>query len=156
GYRVHYGIASVDENAVETGDVTTYAVAGLTNGTEYRFAVSALNQPLYHIAVTAVDNTPAANESAIAEVATIALGTGTESPRSAEASATAEPLAPYPDLPDEGCFIATAAFGADWAPQVLVLRELRDRVLARHAGGRLLIRGYYASSPPAAHFIREH
>lgn len=156
GYRVHYGIASVDENAVETGDVTTYAVTGLTNGTAFRFAVSALNQPLYHIAVTAIDNTQAANESAIAEVATIALGAGTESPRSAEASATAEPLAPYPDLPDEGCFIATAAFGADWAPQVLVLRELRDRLLARHSAGRFLIRGYYALSPPAARFIREH
>src|SRR5690606_37795970 len=73
GYRIHYGIASVDENAVETGDVTSHAVTGLANGTTYRFAVSALNQPLYHIAITAIDNTQAANESALVNAASIAL-----------------------------------------------------------------------------------
>jgi hypothetical protein len=48
------------------------------------------------------------------------------------------------------CFVATACYGAADAPQVAELRRFRDRTLARHPIGVLLIRAYYQLSPPLA------
>jgi hypothetical protein len=60
------------------------------------------------------------------------------------------------DTADISCFIATAAFGSTLDPHVRVLRDFRDRVLARSPGGRALIEFYYAWSPPMAAFIARH
>lgn len=51
------------------------------------------------------------------------------------------------------CFIATAAEGSKDHEHVVELRAFRDRVLRRHAAGRLFIRTYYATSPPVARWI---
>lgn len=51
------------------------------------------------------------------------------------------------------CFIATAAMGGENAPEVQVLRRLRDEVLQRHAGGRAFVTAYYRLSPPIAERI---
>ncbi len=54
---------------------------------------------------------------------------------------------------NRGCFIATAAFGNETAPQVLRLRRFRDERLHRFAVGRLLSSFYYFCGPAAARFV---
>lgn len=51
------------------------------------------------------------------------------------------------------CFLATAAFGSEKSPQVVRLREFRDRVLRRSTCGRLVVRAYEAVSPPLARWV---
>ncbi|WP_136806692.1 delta-60 repeat domain-containing protein [Desulfosediminicola flagellatus] len=56
----------------------------------------------------------------------------------------------------DSCFIATAAFGSKLNKHVVVLRELRDRVLQKYVLGRKFIAVYYDYSPYLADFIRGH
>ncbi|HEX7080639.1 MAG TPA: CFI-box-CTERM domain-containing protein [Gammaproteobacteria bacterium] len=157
GYRVHYGRDDVAENAVDVGDVTSHTITGLENGVTYRVAVSALDQAIYHVAVSVLDNSQARHESVLSPPASIALGEPAESPLSQVLTATPGEIAPTPDLPDEdACFIATAAFGAEWTAEVEALRAFRDRFLLPHAAGRWLVARYYALSPPAARFLDSH
>jgi hypothetical protein len=159
-YRIHYGIASLDENQIDVGNVTSHEINGLENGTVYRFTVTAVNQPTYYLAVTAIDNGASQpNESELSEERTVTLGEAQESPPSNEVTATPETVEPFPDLPDQGdtrCFIATAAYGHYSKPEVQALRDFRDVYLMKHSLGRAFVQWYYAWSPPAAAFIHEH
>jgi hypothetical protein len=56
----------------------------------------------------------------------------------------------------EGCFIATSAFGSYLDPHVYVLRQFRDNILLKTAGGRWFVTEYYRLSPPVAAFISTH
>jgi hypothetical protein len=49
-----------------------------------------------------------------------------------------------------GCFIATAAFGSELAPEVATLRRLRDAAIARSTLAKTAVDLYYRSSPPLA------
>jgi hypothetical protein len=54
---------------------------------------------------------------------------------------------------NEGCFIATAAFGTPMAQEVETLRRFRDLKLKSSSIGRSLIAFYYRASPPLARTI---
>ncbi|TND07145.1 MAG: 50S ribosomal protein L7/L12 [Bacteroidetes bacterium] len=49
-----------------------------------------------------------------------------------------------------GCFVATACFGDYDAPEVILLRQFRDKKLLTNTAGRLFVKIYYAISPPIA------
>jgi len=48
------------------------------------------------------------------------------------------------------CFIATSVYGSVYAPQVISLRQWRNRRLLPHAWGRIVVQLYYWTSPPLA------
>jgi hypothetical protein len=54
------------------------------------------------------------------------------------------------------CFIATAAYGTETAPQLDILRNFRDQVLLKNALGSLFVKTYYKVSPPLADFIAKN
>ncbi len=53
------------------------------------------------------------------------------------------------------CFVATAAHGTPFAPEIRALRRLRDRHLLTNAPGRALVRAYYAVGPALAAWVRD-
>jgi hypothetical protein len=137
--------------------VTTFTVQGLTNGASYVFAVGTLTRATYYVAVTARDSTPSKHESAYSAETSIQVGNPNESPLSNQLTALPQSTAPYPALPDKGgCFIATAAYGADWYAEVQTLRDFRDVYLLRNIAGRWFVARYYESSPAVADYIRAH
>jgi len=163
-YTIYSGITSTSE-VVITGITTPgYTLSGLTNGQTYMVQVSAVFQAAYYLAVTAYDvngqsgGVPgSSHESAYSspEVA-ISIGPSNESPLSGVVYGMPEMIIAYPNLPNNGCFIATAAYGSPNDRAVMVLREFRDRYLVTNAPGRAFVTWYYANSPPAARFITGH
>jgi hypothetical protein len=150
------------ENTINVGNVTSYTIGGLTNGQTYVIAVSAFSQAVYYIAVTAYDSSGQtlspgiAHESDYSPETTVALGPVLESGLSNEVLGLPERLFAYPDLPNTGCFIATAAYGSYDAAPVRILRDFRDRLLLPNAPGRALVRWYYRTSPSAARYLEDH
>ena len=61
---------------------------------------------------------------------------------------------------DGGCLIATAAFGSELAPQVQLLREIRDNTILQTESGSTFMAGfnqfYYSFSPAVADYEREN
>ena len=67
---------------------------------------------------------------------------------------------PLPPARVGGCLIATAAFGSEMAPQVQLLRELRDNTVLQTESGTSFMTGfnqfYYSFSPVIADYEREN
>ena len=57
---------------------------------------------------------------------------------------------------DDGCFIATAAYGSPIEQHVKILRDFRERFLLTNKVGDTFVRIYYKYSPPMAEFIGKH
>lgn len=55
----------------------------------------------------------------------------------------------------DNCFIATAAYGSLFEPNVKVLRTFRDKFLKPHFLGQKFIDAYYTVSPPIANWIAQ-
>ncbi len=55
-----------------------------------------------------------------------------------------------------GCYIATMAYGSYDHPQVRVLRNFRDEILAKSFLGRAFIRTYYFVSPKLVSLLKNH
>lgn len=54
-----------------------------------------------------------------------------------------------------GCFIATAVYGNELKPEVVLLRQFRDEVLLQNLLGKLFVKFYYAISPSLANAVEE-
>ena len=163
-YNVYYldTVTSV-ENVVPVGkNQTSYSITGLINNRDYTVTVTAVAQPVYNIAITAFDHIGPTydpgiqHESAYSAEASVPVGTPNESDRSNGRTDYPEAITPYPDLPNNGCFIATAAYGYYSAPQVQALREFRDRYLMTNSAGKAFVQWYYHYGPVGAEFINAH
>jgi hypothetical protein len=116
--------------APSSGDVVTARVSGLTTGA------------IYFAQVTAVDSS--GNQS---DCSNEARGQATGAPGGSPIAAAGGGGG------GGGCFIATAAYGSSLAPQVRLLREVRDRFLVRHPIGSAFVGFYNKVSPPMAAII---
>lgn len=64
---------------------------------------------------------------------------------------------PYVQKKAKGaCYIATMAYGDYNHPQVIILRNFRDRVLDKSVPGRLFIKFYYKHSPGLVEILKNH
>ncbi len=160
-YEVRYGVdrtplETIEKKPVKVGNVTSYTLMGLQNKTTYRVWVVAVKQPLLHVTINALDGASSPNMSGDSAEATKALGVAIQSVESNSEVGIPEVIVAFPELPNEGCFIATAAYGSYSAAQVKTLRDFRDHYLLTNTPGRAFVRWYYANSPPAAHFLNQH
>ncbi len=147
---------------------TSFALTGLVNGHHYTVQVTAVSQPTYYFAVTAFDYTVAGAQGGTPGSAhesnyqspdiKLPIGTAAESVRSNPITEYPETLVPYPNLPhsNQGCFIATAAYGHYSAPQVQALRDFRDQYLLAISPGRAFVKWYYTYGPTAAAWLNAH
>lgn len=140
---------------------TSYTLTGLMDSTLYDVYVTAVVSPTFYFNVTALDDFTPPHESILLDPDAVSIsingGVASESPPSNVVSDTPEPIVPFPDLPDQGhCFIATAAYGSSWEPQVKILRIFRDEYLEPYDLGRRFIAWYYHHSPPWARYLNEH
>ncbi len=58
--------------------------------------------------------------------------------------------------PSKGCFVVTAIYGSQYAPEVLYLKRFRDECLTKTGPGRSMIRLYYLIGPALAEGVKNH
>ncbi|HOD36554.1 MAG TPA: fibronectin type III domain-containing protein [Syntrophales bacterium] len=133
GYRIYYGTSSGNYTAsVDIGNNTHCVISNLEQGVTYYFAATAYDGE---------GNESGFSEEIVYAVSAAEPGSGSSSSGGGGGG---------------GCFIATAAYGSYLAPEVMVLRQFRDRVLLTSVPGKVFVKVYYRLSPPVADFIRDH
>ena len=132
GYKVYYGSESgAYSNVIDIGSYTSCTISGLEAGETYFIVATAYD--------TSGDESTYSGEIAYTVPANSAVNDSSGS-----------------DGGGAGCFIATAAYGSYIEPDVMVLREFRDKYLLTNPAGRAFVRFYYATSPPIARYIAKH
>lgn len=160
-YRLYYVAPNVTEESVVVDNGTSYTLKGLRNDVEYSLEVAALSAKYYYLTVV-VEASPellAGREvfhSDFAQEQKAMIGERVEGARSAAVTGTPERLQPYPQLANEGCFIATAAFGYYDAREIKPLRQFRDQYLLPYAPGRSFVAWYYRQGPVAARWLHRN
>lgn len=157
GYLLRYRAdGDAEDRTIDVGNVRRYTLTGLDNGVDYRIRVNAYTQGAYHFAITAYAAFDAALEGEFSSEAQAAVGPRAEGPFSNEVIDFPEAIEVFPGLPDEnGCFIATAAYGFYGADEVRLLRRFRDHFLTGNAPGRAFVAWYYEHSPRWAQALRD-
>ncbi len=132
GYKVYYGQSSGSySTTVDVGNYTSCVISGLD-----------IDETYYSV-VTAYDTSE--DESAYSDEITYTVPANSINGSDGG------------DGDDGGsCFIATAAYGSYIEPDVMILREFRDKYLLANDFGKAFVRFYYRTSPPVADYIRNH
>jgi len=124
---------TVGVNKSASPPVADNRIEGLTNGVRYCMMMA--NQDATGI-ISFFTPPPASGGSTVAELCTT-------------------PTEVIGLLDDKHCFIATAAFGSDMAPEVQSFRDFRNRYLLTNTWGRAFVKFYYKHSPYYANLIAE-
>jgi len=158
-YTIYYRLDGGEVNAVSVGDVDNYTLANLRNGENYTVWLTANNKYKYYFQVVPyIENGSELVEGLFInnDLEYLRSDKDVISENSASISAIPESVEPYPSLPNEGCFIATAAFGFYSHSQVQVLRDFRDNYLLTNDYGGAFVAWYYRFGPKAAALINEY
>lgn len=135
--RINNKTSPLFELGVNTAASPPFAdnrITGLSNGTRYCFVM--------------------ANKDATGTISYFTPITGSGAVLSS--TLCTEPSKVVGLLDDKSCFIATAAFGSDMAPEVQSFRDFRNKYLLPYSWGRSFVKFYYKHSPFYANLIAEN
>ncbi len=160
-YTLYYQEQGGGENSkVLDGEDTSYTITGLSNDITYDVWVIAHYQKQYHFQVAAYLASSTESDfresSFVLDDTMVNVGEIGNSAKSDIVAGRPEKIVAYPDLPDEGCFIATAAFGYYSAHEVQILRDFRDQYLLTSKFGTSFVRWYYEHGSKAASVINKY
>lgn len=145
-----------------TGEAETTILARLSNAsTYYNVSVNkSADPPVADDRITGLDNgvhycTVMANQDTTGIISFFTPIPGTPGSPVTVAELCTTPSEVIGLLDDKHCFIATAAFGSDMAPEVQSFRDFRNKFLLSHSWGRSFVKFYYKHSPYYANLIAE-